>query len=325
MASTDDKEAMPPSSKFDVNPVKDGKILCRQDHMREECPRSCAMMNRSNLIILLLFSGIVLQAAPVVEPPPEPAKLSKKERSSLVAIYESLVSETTPLGVGSSEAEVLERMGPPEGVMTVGDRKRMAYGSGHIIVAEGKVVAIEDVPADWLASPNRQAYDDYQRALGKVYYRGKWMSSEESWQLYERTKTARERTGQRITRGRIESAKRQQQHARKQAPILDYRQNGARITRQELVVPGKVTVVDFYADWCGPCKQIAPYLVNLATDPEVAVRKVDIVSWRSPVAQQWKLSSIPNMRVFDRQGQPVGKPTHDLREVMRLIDQAKAN
>ena len=262
-----------------------------------------------------------LQSA--VEPPPDPVKLSNKERSSMIAIYESLVAESTPLGIGSDEEEVLERMGPPEGVMSVGNRRRMAYGEGHIVVADGKVVAIEDVPAEWLAAPNRQAYEDYQRALGMVYYRGKWMSVEESWQLFDKTKTAQELTGQRITRGRIESDKRRQQHARQQSALLDFRQNGARITREELIAPGKVTVVDFYADWCGPCKTIAPYLHNLATDPEVVVRKVDIVNWRSPVAQQWKLRSIPNMRVYDRQGQPVGKPTHDLNEIMRQIDLAK--
>ena len=91
-----------------------------------------------------------------------------------------------------------------------------------------------------------------------------------------------------------------------------------------MIVPGKFTIVDFYADWCGPCRAIEPYLKDLAKDQRIAVRKVDIVNWGSPVAQQWKLQSIPNMRVYDPNGRMLGEPTSNLNQIIAYINQSLA-
>ena len=76
---------------------------------------------------------------------------------------------------------------------------------------------------------------------------------------------------------------------------------------------GKITLVEFYADWCGPCKMISPALEQLATtDSDIALCKIDIVNWQSAVSQQYNIHSIPCVVVFDRKGQMVG--------VMRGVD-----
>jgi len=101
--------------------------------------------------------------------------------------------------------------------------------------------------------------------------------------------------------------------------------NGGReVNLKNVLVRGKITIVDFYADWCGPCRMMAPHLEKLArSDRDVVLRKVDIVKWGTPVAKQYKIASIPNVRVYDRQGKPVGQPTHDLRTVQANVRAAK--
>ena len=57
----------------------------------------------------------------------------------------------------------------------------------------------------------------------------------------------------------------------------------------------KPVVVDFYADWCGPCKALAPMLEEFAAEQnEVAVAKVDIE--KSPeLAAKFGVRSIPTL------------------------------
>jgi thioredoxin 1 len=48
--------------------------------------------------------------------------------------------------------------------------------------------------------------------------------------------------------------------------------HGAQVDITKHLALGNVTIVDFYADWCGPCKQISPSLEQMArTDPEIAL------------------------------------------------------
>ncbi len=57
-------------------------------------------------------------------------------------------------------------------------------------------------------------------------------------------------------------------------------------------------LVDFYADWCGPCQRLAPTLEQLAREtPDARIVKVDVD--RSPeLAMQYGVSSIPSLAVF---------------------------
>jgi thiol-disulfide isomerase/thioredoxin len=100
---------------------------------------------------------------------------------------------------------------------------------------------------------------------------------------------------------------------------------GAEIDLTRVIVRGKITVVDFYADWCGPCRAIAPLLEQLPKDdPDVCVRKIDIVNWGTPICRQYSINSIPNMRVFDASGTPIGEPTSSPQQVANFIRLAKA-
>lgn len=99
---------------------------------------------------------------------------------------------------------------------------------------------------------------------------------------------------------------------------------GADVDLALLLEPGKINIVDFYAEWCGPCKSIAPKLEELAkSDPDVVLRKIDIVNWGTPVCAKYGIKSVPNIRVFDRKGKQVGSPTSSIEEVRKLIEQAK--
>jgi thiol-disulfide isomerase/thioredoxin len=101
---------------------------------------------------------------------------------------------------------------------------------------------------------------------------------------------------------------------------------GEQVDLPALMAPGKITIVDFYAEWCGPCRQISPHLEQLAkTDPDVVLLKIDIVKWNTPITRQFDIQSVPNMRVFGRTGTQLGDATSDLSLLMKSVDQAKGS
>lgn len=64
-------------------------------------------------------------------------------------------------------------------------------------------------------------------------------------------------------------------------------------------IKGKTILVDFWADWCMPCKMMAPILNELATElPEdYHVAKLD-VDKNQAIAQKYNVRSIPTMIIF---------------------------
>ena len=69
---------------------------------------------------------------------------------------------------------------------------------------------------------------------------------------------------------------------------------------QEEVMDNKgLVLVDFYADWCGPCKMLAPILEEVGeTLPELKIVKVN-VDENQNLAQQYGVMSIPTVYLFD--------------------------
>ena len=67
---------------------------------------------------------------------------------------------------------------------------------------------------------------------------------------------------------------------------------------EELKASEKTIVLDFYAEWCGPCKMIAPFIEEIALEnPDITVAKVD-VDKSADLAIEFGIQSIPTIVVF---------------------------
>lgn len=86
--------------------------------------------------------------------------------------------------------------------------------------------------------------------------------------------------------------------------------HGERVDLAANAVPGKTTIFDFSSQYCPPCQQLAPMLHGLHTRrDDLALVTVDInrpnvegIDWRSPVAEQFKLRSIPHFVIYGPDG-----------------------
>ena len=64
-------------------------------------------------------------------------------------------------------------------------------------------------------------------------------------------------------------------------------------------------IVDFWAPWCGPCKQLGPMLEKLVNEAKGAVRLVKVnIDENQEIARQLRIQSIPTVYAF-KNGQPV--------------------
>ena len=83
---------------------------------------------------------------------------------------------------------------------------------------------------------------------------------------------------------------------------------GQEVTLADHLATGKYTLIDFYADWCRNCQRLNPVLEELAgREPRLAIRKVNIISWDSPVARQFGLTALPHLILYGPQGERVAE------------------
>ncbi len=86
--------------------------------------------------------------------------------------------------------------------------------------------------------------------------------------------------------------------------ILDY------TTKEEWEYQGTLpAIIDFYADWCGPCKMVAPVLEELAKeyDGKLIIYKVD-TEIEQELAGLFDIRSIPTFLFIPMEGKPMMQP-----------------
>ncbi|MEW5758235.1 MAG: thioredoxin [Candidatus Omnitrophota bacterium] len=77
--------------------------------------------------------------------------------------------------------------------------------------------------------------------------------------------------------------------------------------KKEIIENKEIALVDFWANWCGPCKMIAPLIDEIAKDYDgkIKVAKLNIDD-AADIASQYGIMSIPTL-LFFKNGQVVGQ------------------
>ncbi len=108
---------------------------------------------------------------------------------------------------------------------------------------------------------------------------------------------------------------------------------GQTIDLKSLPVKGKITVVDFFSQYCPPCMAIAPLMEQLAQKrSDLAIKKLSIqrpevsgkIDWQSPLAQQMGFGSIgiPYFMVFNQNGELAAKGAEARKQVVGWLQEA---
>lgn len=98
--------------------------------------------------------------------------------------------------------------------------------------------------------------------------------------------------------------------AEEQPRHLEIGEPGQRIDITKYVVKGKITIFDFYSQYCGPCMKVAPRLERLVqARDDIVVRKINInrpslrgIDWDSPVVKQYNIKYVPYFKIYNERG-----------------------
>ena len=74
---------------------------------------------------------------------------------------------------------------------------------------------------------------------------------------------------------------------------------------KEVISENEIVIIDFYANWCGPCKLIAPHLEDLSKELGITIGKIDC-DMEMELANSFSIVSIPTLLIY-KNGQMVNK------------------
>lgn len=94
-------------------------------------------------------------------------------------------------------------------------------------------------------------------------------------------------------------------------------------------VAGKLTIFDFWAPWCEPCKELEPALVALArAHPDhIAIRRIDAVDWDSAAVARHLTPGgfgLPHLKIYDASGRLVLERTPEPGKLDPFVDEVRA-
>ncbi len=76
----------------------------------------------------------------------------------------------------------------------------------------------------------------------------------------------------------------------------------------EILDSGKTVLLDFYAEWCGPCKMVSPIVDQISEEnPDIIVGKIDVDD-QQEIAEKYGIMSIPTLVVI-KNGEVANKGT----------------